>query len=70
VAILAVMRGLGHGDAPIRRRKLHKGLQIEADLSILARQAQDPVEGITAFTEMRKPVFKGGNFCIASPGYL
>jgi enoyl-CoA hydratase len=39
---------------------LHEGLQIEADLSTLAYQTQDAVEGMTAFIEKRKPVFRDG----------
>jgi enoyl-CoA hydratase len=39
---------------------LHDGLKIEADLSTLAFQTQDAVEGMTAFIEKRKPVFKDG----------
>jgi enoyl-CoA hydratase len=39
---------------------LHDGLQIEADLSTLAFQTKDAEEGMTAFVEKRKPVFKDG----------
>jgi enoyl-CoA hydratase len=39
---------------------LPEGLQIEADLSTLAFQTKDSVEGMTAFIEKRKPVFKDG----------
>jgi enoyl-CoA hydratase len=39
---------------------LHDGLQIEADLSTLAFQTQDAAEGMTAFVEKRKAVFKDG----------
>jgi enoyl-CoA hydratase len=39
---------------------LHDGLKIEADLSTLAFQTADAVEGMTAFVEKRKPVFKDG----------
>ena len=39
---------------------LHDGLKIEADLSTLAFQTKDAVEGMTAFIEKRKPVFKDG----------
>ena len=39
---------------------LHEGLKIEADLSTLAFQTEDSVEGMTAFIEKRKPVFKDG----------
>jgi enoyl-CoA hydratase len=39
---------------------LHDGLKIEADLSTLAFQTQDAVEGMTAFIEKRKAVFRDG----------
>ena len=39
---------------------LHEGLKIEADLSTLAFQTEDSVEGMTAFIEKRKAVFKDG----------
>jgi enoyl-CoA hydratase len=39
---------------------LHDGLQIEADLSTLAFQTKDAIEGMTAFIEKRKPVFRDG----------
>jgi enoyl-CoA hydratase len=39
---------------------LHDGLKIEADLSTLAFQTEDANEGMTAFIEKRKPVFKDG----------
>ncbi len=39
---------------------LHDGLKIEADLSTLAFQTADAIEGMTAFIEKRKPVFKDG----------
>ena len=39
---------------------LHEGLQIEADLSTLAYQTQDAIEGMTAFIEKRNAVFKDG----------
>jgi enoyl-CoA hydratase len=39
---------------------LHDGLKIEADLSTLAFQTEDAVEGMTAFIAKRKPVFKDG----------
>jgi len=39
---------------------LHDGLKIEADLSTLAFQTKDATEGMTAFIEKRKPVFKDG----------
>ena len=37
---------------------LREGLEIEADLNTLAFQTADAVEGMTAFLEKRKPVFK------------
>lgn len=37
---------------------LEDGLKIEADLSTLAYQTVDAVEGMNAFVEKRKPVFK------------
>jgi len=39
---------------------LHDGLKIEADLATLAFQTEDAAEGMTAFVEKRKPVFKDG----------
>jgi enoyl-CoA hydratase len=39
---------------------LHDGLKIEADLSTLAFQTEDAAEGMTAFVEKRKPVFRDG----------
>jgi enoyl-CoA hydratase len=39
---------------------LHDGLKIEADLSTLAFQTEDAIEGMTAFVEKRKPVFRDG----------
>jgi enoyl-CoA hydratase len=39
---------------------LHDGLKIEADLSTLAFQTEDAAEGMAAFVEKRKPVFKDG----------
>jgi enoyl-CoA hydratase len=39
---------------------LHDGLKIEADLATLAFQTEDADEGMTAFVEKRKPVFKDG----------
>jgi enoyl-CoA hydratase len=39
---------------------LHDGLKIEADLATLAFQTADATEGMTAFIEKRKPVFKDG----------
>ena len=37
---------------------LDEGLKLEADLNTLAFQTEDAVEGMTAFIEKRKPVFK------------
>src|SRR5438034_8597080 len=39
---------------------LHDGLKIEADLATLAFQTEDAAEGMAAFVEKRKPVFKDG----------
>ena len=39
---------------------LHEGLKIEADLSTLAFQTEDSVEGTKAFLEKRKPEFRDG----------
>ena len=39
---------------------LHEGLKIEADLSTLAFQTADSVEGMTAFVEKRQAIFKDG----------
>jgi enoyl-CoA hydratase len=46
----AVHRGLA--------TSLNEGLAIEADLNTLAFQTADAVEGMTAFLEKRKPVFR------------
>lgn len=46
----AVLRSI---DSP-----LHEGLEIEADMSTLAYQTQDAVEGLEAFVQKRKPVFR------------
>jgi len=48
----AVHRGLAYS--------LREGLKIEADLSTLAFQTEDAVEGMLAFLEKRKPVFRDG----------
>jgi len=37
---------------------LHEGLRIEADLSTLAYQTADAKEGMAAFEEKRKPLFR------------
>ena len=37
---------------------LAEGLKLEADLNTLAFQTKDATEGITAFLEKRKPVFR------------
>jgi enoyl-CoA hydratase len=39
---------------------LPEGLKIEAELSTLAFQTADSIEGMTAFIEKRKPVFRDG----------
>jgi len=39
---------------------LKDGLEIEADLNTLASQTADAVEGMLAFLEKRKPVFRDG----------
>jgi enoyl-CoA hydratase len=39
---------------------LEEGLKLEADLNTLAFQTEDATEGMTAFIEKRKPVFKDG----------
>jgi enoyl-CoA hydratase len=39
---------------------LDDGLKREADLNTLAFQTQDATEGMTAFIEKRKPVFRDG----------
>jgi enoyl-CoA hydratase len=46
----AVQRAL---DVPVS-----EGLKIEADLNTLSFQTEDAIEGLTAFLEKRKPVFK------------
>ena len=46
----AVHRGLAFA--------LREGLEIEADLNTLAFQTEDAVEGMMAFLEKRKPVFR------------
>jgi enoyl-CoA hydratase len=48
----AVHRGLAY--------TLREGLEIEADLNTLAFQTADTVEGMIAFLERRKPVFRDG----------
>jgi len=39
---------------------LKDGLEIEADLNTLTFQTADAVEGMLAFLEKRKPVFRDG----------
>ena len=48
----AICRGLA--------TSLEQGLEIEADLNTLAFQTADAMEGMTAFLEKRKPVFRDG----------
>jgi enoyl-CoA hydratase len=48
----AVRRGLAFA--------LGEGLEVEADLNTLVFQTQDAVEGMMAFLEKRKPVFRDG----------
>jgi enoyl-CoA hydratase len=48
----AVHRGLAFA--------LREGLEIEADLNTLAFQTEDAIEGMMAFLEKRKPVFRDG----------
>src|SRR6516164_6995124 len=48
----AVRRGLAF--------PLKEGLEIEADLNTLAFQSADAVEGMIAFLEKRKPIFRDG----------
>lgn len=48
----AVTRAL---DLPI-----HEGLKVEADLSTIAFRTEDAKEGLAAFEEKRKPVFRDG----------
>jgi enoyl-CoA hydratase len=52
---------LGFARDAVRRGlavSLEQGLEIEADLNTLAFQTADAVEGMTAFLEKRKPVFR------------
>jgi enoyl-CoA hydratase len=54
---------LGFARDAVRRdlaTSLREGLEIEADLNTLAFQTADAVEGMTAFLEKRKPVFRDG----------
>jgi len=46
----AVHRGLAFA--------LREGLEVEADLNTLAFQTEDAIEGMMAFLEKRKPVFR------------
>lgn len=52
---------LGFARSAVQRAldtSLHQGLRIEADLSTLAYQTQDADEGMAAFLDKRKPIFK------------
>ena len=54
---------LGFARDAVRRgmaTSLREGLEIEADLNTLAFQTADAVEGMTAYLEKRKPVFRDG----------
>lgn len=54
---------LGFARSAVRRAldlPLTEGLKVEADLSTLAFQTQDAIEGMAAFVEKRKPEFKDG----------
>ena len=54
---------LGFARDAVRRgmaTSLREGLEIEADLNTLAFQTANAVEGMTAFLEKRKPVFRDG----------
>jgi enoyl-CoA hydratase len=55
------LAALGFAHDAVRRglaTSLREGLEIEADLNSLAFQTADAVEGMTAFLEKRKPVFR------------
>jgi enoyl-CoA hydratase len=55
------LRALGFARDAVHRglaSTLREGLEIEADLNTLAFQTVDAVEGMTAFLEKRKPVFR------------
>jgi enoyl-CoA hydratase len=57
------LRALGFARNAVRRGlafSLREGLEIEADLNTLAFQTADAVEGMMAFLEKRKPVFRDG----------
>ena len=55
------LAALGFARETVRRgmeTSLERGLAIEADLNALAFQTADAVEGMTAFLEKRKPIFR------------
>jgi len=55
------LAALGFAREAVRRgmaTSLERGLAIEADLNALAFQTADAVEGMTAFLEKRKPIFR------------
>jgi enoyl-CoA hydratase len=57
------LRALGFARDAVHRGlafPLKDGLEIEADLNTLAFQTKDAVEGMMAFLEKRKPVFRDG----------
>jgi enoyl-CoA hydratase len=57
------MRALGFSREAVSRAldvSLEDGMKIEADLSTLAFQTADSLEGMNAFLEKRKPEFKDG----------
>jgi enoyl-CoA hydratase len=57
------LRALGFARDAVHRglaTSLKDGLEIEADVNTLAFQTADATEGMTAFLEKRKPVFRDG----------
>jgi enoyl-CoA hydratase len=57
------LRALGFARDAVHRGlafTLREGLEIEADLNTLAFQTADAVEGMMAFLEKRKPIFRDG----------
>lgn len=55
------LRALGFAREAVKRaldNSLHEGLRVEADLSTLAFQTDDALEGMNAFSTKRKPQFK------------